>query len=45
MADEKRNRAENEDLNKSRESDLDEMGTPAATMEERADLGWLYKAD
>ena len=45
MADEKRNREENEDLNKNLESDLDELDTPADTMEERADLSWLYKAD
>ncbi len=45
MADEKRNREENEDLNKNLESDLDELDTPADTMEERADLSWLYEAD
>ena len=45
MADEKRNREENEDLNKNLESDLDELDTPADTMEERADLSWLYKVD
>ena len=45
MADEKRNREENEDLNKKLESDLDELDTPADTMEERADLSWLYEAD
>lgn len=45
MADEKRNREENEDLNKNLESDLDELDTPADMMEERADLSWLYEAD
>lgn len=45
MADEKRNREENEDLNKNLESDLDELDTPADTMEEQADLSWLYEAD
>lgn len=45
MADEKRNREENEDQNKNLESDLDELDTPADTMEERADLSWLYEAD
>lgn len=45
MADEKRNREENEDLNKNLESDLDELDTPADTMEERADLSWLYETD
>ena len=45
MADEKRNREENEELNKNLESDLDELDTPADTMEERADLSWLYEAD
>ena len=45
MADEKRNREENEDLNKNLESNLDELDTPADTMEERADLSWLYEAD
>lgn len=45
MADEKRNREENEDLNKNLESDLDKLDTPADTMEERADLSWLYEAD
>ena len=45
MADEKRNREENEDLNKNLESDLDELDKSTDSEEERENWDWLYEAD